>query len=399
MRSVLLFLLLLLVTAPTSGKELKVRWRGKSHPVTELPADLPEPARAAIDAWAEWAREKSYRMDLEEEGRVLLISPSKNKRWKAQMKLVERVIDRFEVALPLPERAEKQAEEAGAESVPEDPDDEGPLPEDPEDPPLEGGEEEEGSWSWSETWGSENNVLDTATIVLFVLHTEADYAGVLERLAESDPYLKEWAASATRFTGFVLEQPLAGAYIETAAGMEEWDPDNEVVNRTAQLLLVRRFGQVPYWLMNGWAWHVEMEMQGGIYCFPYRDEFVWASEHAGWDKELATRFKERKGKPLKVAEFADWQRGKYEDLPAKPAWGVVEFLREHRPGALVQIVEAMRLYRDEHNRVDLGGGSWERVVGFEIPLEVQAEILREQAGEDFFEAAGEFFRLGKRYSD
>ena len=67
--------------------------------------------------------------------------------------------------------------------------------------------------------------------------------------------------------------------MENPAGMEEWDIENELVHRLAHLLLLRRFGQQPFWLTMGFSWYVEKEMRGAIYCYPYRSGFVWASEH------------------------------------------------------------------------------------------------------------------------
>lgn len=373
----------------------RVRWRDENHELDELPADMPAPARAAIEAWSEWADEANYRMDLEENGRVLLISPARNARWKAQMKLVRRTIGAFDAALPAPEREDSKAAEV-APAVPKG-SGAGPLPEDPEDEPLPDRAPDAGQEIHTWIWGTETRTLDTETIVLLVLRTERDYGHVLELLAERFPYLREWAAEAGRFTGFVLEHPLAGAYIETAAGMEEWNPDNEVVNRVAQLLLVRRFGQLPYWLAQGWAWHVELDLLKAIYCFPYRSGFVFVSEHGGWDKDLARRFKARRDQPLAIDEFASWTRGRYDPERAKPAWGVVEFLLRHRPEAFPQFVEELRLFRAANNRVESDDGTWERRLDYEIALDVQLTILKEQAGDDVLAEATAFFRLGERY--
>ncbi|MEM7309674.1 MAG: hypothetical protein AAF682_23565 [Planctomycetota bacterium] len=378
----------------------KVRWRSKDHPLDRLPDEMPAAAQAAILTWSSWAEEGGYRLDLEHGGSVLLVTPKKGGRWRSQMRLIDRTVKTFEDALPLPER--DPADELPPPSddgggLPEDPSD-GPLPEDPEgDGPVEPGDLGTTSWSWTKVWGTEGVPLDTETIVLFVVRDERDYKGLLEVLVDWHSYLTPWAEEAGGYTGFTLERPLAGAYIESASGMEEWNPDNEVVNRTAHLLLVRRFGQLPFWLSQGWSWYVEMKLLKAIYCFPYRNEFVWATEHTDWDKELAKTFGPRRGEPLRIGEVADWRRGAYDAAFARPAWGVVEFLRRHHPGALVRIAEDLRLHRAVNNRLDTGRGNWERELDYDVPPEAQAEILERHAGPDFLLEVAEFFRLGSRY--
>ena len=59
-----------------------------------------------------------------------------------------------------------------------------------------------------------------------------------------------------------------------AAGMEEWSPDHEIVNRVAQLLFLRRFSQQSFWLQQGIAWCAEWGYDSSLYCFPYRHEFI-----------------------------------------------------------------------------------------------------------------------------
>jgi hypothetical protein len=285
------------------------------------------------------------------------------------------------------------------EVAPTEPDPDAPLPEDPDAPPvpweLDGLEppaprvERE-----AYVWGVESVAPDTQTIVFLIALRGRDYLSALDFLAQKYTYLRDWVEEASNLTGCALEWPLFGSYVELASGQEEWDPDNELVHRTAQLLLWRRFGQQPHWLMRGWCWYSEMAIRKAVYCFPFRDEFVWADEHTGWVRQLKTRFRDRPGRALKIEEFATWQHGTYVDAPAKVSWGVVRFLANVHGESFPRILEAFRKYRDEENRVPTGEGTWERARDFEIPLAVQERVLREHAGESFFEDAQRYFQQG-----
>ncbi len=232
---------------------------------------------------------------------------------------------------------------------------------------------------------------------MFIVRTEQDYFELLTALGETQTYLKPWLETAKTYTGFTLEKPLIGAYIELASGQEEWDPDNEVVNRVAQMLFVRRFSQQPYWLVQGMAWHIEMKLRKGIYCFPYRSGFIFATEHTGWDAALKNMFLERAAEPLRLDEFAHWQRGSYSDSLAKVSFGLAEFLSRYHKDSLSAFVESLRLFRNEHNRVDLGGGTWERKANYRIPDADLQRLLAEHFGANVLQDATEFFRSGKRY--
>ena len=393
--------------AAAASADLKVRWHKKSYSIDELPEEMPEAARLAVNTWSTWAIVGKYRMDLEDEGRVLLISPERSSSWKSQMKLVERTMKVFDGALPAPERAAVEParpttgpDTGGEDPLPEDPDDE-PLPEDPDD-------EGSGRWkddgagtpytSWSTAWGTETaEPLDTETVVMFVVKSELDFTRLLSKLGTDHPYLTKWIEKARKYTGFTLEKPLAGAFVMGASGQNEWNPDNELVNRVAQLLLIRRFGQLPYWFVQGWAWSVELDLLKALYCFPYRDEFVWATEHSSWPSELAKAYQGREEDPVTISEFASWRRGKYDDARARVAWGMTRFLYRHRRGSMTRIAEELRLFREADNRVDHADGTWDRRLDYEVPLHVQIRILTEEAGEDLFSEATKFFLLGDRY--
>ncbi len=378
--------------AGAAAQGVTVTWRELSHPVDALPPELPEAARSAILAWSGWAGAHGYRLSLDREGRVLLVTSGENERWRRQMRLVEDTCLFFDRTLPLPPKPAAPATTTpgpagGAPDV---------LPEDPEAGPApweEGGRPQAPASSAPAvtTWGTESLQPDVQTIVFLVVRTESDYATVIDLLVREHPYLEEWSGKARALTGFALQVPLAGATIELAEGMEEWDPDNEVVHRIAQLLLLRRYGQQPHWLVRGWSWHAELELLKAIFCFPDRAEFVWATEHTGWAKTLRERFRERAGTPLAMKEFADWPRGTFDAERSRVAWGVVRFLLQQKPGALPELLVRQRDVRDRENRVDLGEGKWERRLDYEVGLETQARLLVEVAGPSVFADLVAFF--------
>jgi hypothetical protein len=363
-----------------------VEWKGSTYTLDRLPSEVGPGPAAAAETWADWVVEHDYRMHLSANARVLLIRSPSSGEWERQLELIGRTSVLFDELVPLPKRDAdppvgdgRGVAAGGADGAPED---SGVT------------DSASGEYSYSYTWGAGTWPLETETCVMFAVSTEADYAAVLARLGELEPYLRHWVESAGRFTGFVLEKPLIGAYIEQASGQNEWDPENEVVHRVAEMLLVRRFAQLPFWLVQGLAWHVEMELTGGLYCFPYRSEFVSATEHVGWEADLGERLRKGERGPLRLEEIAGWDRGRFEEGPAKLAYGLVRFLaRHHRPN-LSAFVEQLRLFRDEHSRVDLGNGGWERKTNYRIPDEELMSLLQAHFRGSVLDDATDFLRQG-----
>ncbi|MEW6074510.1 MAG: hypothetical protein AB1726_18185 [Planctomycetota bacterium] len=386
---------------PIAPADVTVRWRQEDHQASALPAELGAEARSAIETWQKWAAEQHYRLDLSADERVLLLSASGSSRRSQQAKLVAGALRFFDERLPAPAHRAGLAALAGGlagEPAPPAGGDE-PIPDDPEgDPPPLGpprgvgaeGLEDPPEITWA--WGAGSVPPDTETIVFLVLKKPNDYQSALVQLAKIAPYLEPWIAGARKYTGFVLEQPLAGAFVEAGEGREEWDPDAELVNRIAGLLLLRRFGRQPYWLTQGWAWVAELELRGGIYCFPYRSEFVWAVEHTGWPSTLRTKFASRTGDPLRLEEFAAWPRGTYQGDAALLSWGFADFLVAAHRAELPALLEALRVYRDAHDRIPLSATEWRRDPDYEIPLETLDELFRAHLGEDYLAAAARRFR-------
>ncbi len=393
----------LLPAAPVAqADEVLVVWNNKAYAPGELPAELGEGPAGAIEMWREWVLAHGYQMHLDKLGRILLISPEGNGRIKAQLKLVAQTSKAFDEIFPAPERVDEDTpKESGPKTSPsgEVTDVEG-IPEDPEGGPVgwfDGSPPLEGEDTYTYEWGAGTWPLDTETCVMLVIRNEADYGSALAQLAELEDYLKPWIAKAREYTGFTLERPLIGAYIEDAAGMEEWNPDSEVVNRLVQMLLIRRFSQLPYWLVQGPAWHIEEKLCKGIYCFPYRSEFIWETEHSSWPKSLSNMFDDREGHPVSVKEFAGWQRGEFVDRCAKISFGMARFLARYHSDELSAFAEDLRVFRKKHDRVSLDDGTWERLPGYTIPVKNVERIMVKHFGESVLEDATRYFRDPKRF--
>jgi hypothetical protein len=390
-----------MLSASALGQGGTLYWKERKHSLDALPEGLPPGAKASVEAWRTWVDEQGYRMDLLDGGGLLLIAPGKNSQREKQIKLLEAVSSLAEQRTrppgssrsPAPSGSAKPAEAVPAsKSAPEaKPQQKEPPPKSEELPEDPGSTPRTSSPKPPSTWGIENVDLGSQTAVIAIVAKEAELADLRLDLARRHPYLADWAARPE--AGFVLADPLCGAYCVNYDGQEEWNPDSELVNRAARLLLMRDFGLQPNWVSQGWAWWVELELLDAVYCFPFRDEFVSVADHADWNRELEQRFQKRT-EPLKIEEIANWRRGTYDDLAAKNSWGVVDFLVRRHPEVFPVLLEDLRRYRDEHNRIPEPGGKWRRDVDYEIPAAVQGELLRKLAGADFFERATEFFRTG-----
>lgn len=342
------------VAAP---REVDVLWRGDAFASDELPADLSEGAVRSIASWTEFARDHGYRMLLAADEHSLLLVSVRHKRVKDEARLIEETSRRVRELIPVPARET-------AERAP-------------------------GEWR-------DDAVLCAETAVVVRLRDPEDYVAVLQEVGAANKYLGQpWIDASQHTNGFILQRPLCSAFLERASGVDEWDVDNELVHRLSQLLVLRDFGQQPFWLTMGMAWNLEYDLREGIYCFPYRDGFVWASEHGSWLPSL--RNGHRKREELAMEDLSSWYRGSYDDERARRAWGAVRFLAEHRPTALPKILEDLRLLRDDQGIEHRADGSWSRRTDWTAGAADQLEIFRRHAGDDFLEELLRYFQLGKRY--
>ena len=334
--------LLLVLPAARAGDRVNVRWQGKTGTSAALPAGFPEPAHAVLTAWEPFLKQAGYRADADPAGRVLLFTSEKSAHTDDQLHQLAKVSAWFDARLPAPAAAKPES----------------------------------------------------VCAALFVVRDPAEYATLLARLAEIAPTLAGWTADAKKDTGFVLSEPLCAAFLESAPGLKEWSPAHELVDRATQLLLVQRFGEQPYWIQQGFAWAAEWGYDSTLYSFPYRNEFIKATEHGAWPGELKALVAARAPKLLELSEFALLRRGRWDPERARLAFGCASFLALQPGAKLAEALTQLATFRVENNRKDKDDGTWVTDPLYEIPAEKQLEILEAQLGPKLMERATAFLAKG-----
>jgi hypothetical protein len=379
---VVLAAILLGGTAAAQSK-VPISWKGKKLDAAALPKDLDTAPAAAIGLWEPWANKAGYRMELEANGRILVLSKGNGSRGARVLQISGTASAWFDEILPKPAPRTGEANATPAGATPSSPE---VIPEDPEAPPP-GSENQPKPKKAASSWGSGSSEPDSQTATLIALADEADQKSLLAYIAASSPELAEWALQASKEVGFVLEIPLVAAYVENASGQEEWNPDHEVLNRAVRLLSLRRFGQLPNWLVHGIAWEAEHALDGSIWVYPYRDEFVYTVEHTAWPTELANEFEKRRDSPLAIEELTGWKPRTWDGACARHAFGFVHYLASADRARISDVLEDFRRYRDANNRKPAGDETWIRDPNWEPPAQAQAAILRARFGEKVFEEA------------
>jgi hypothetical protein len=382
---ILLGLLLVVLLGGSAAAQAKVpiSWKGKRLDVASLPKDLAEAPATALRQWEPWAKKAGYKMDLEASGRTLVLSPASGSRGAQVIAIVGRAETWFDDLLPKPPSRTGDASGAVPGAAPGSPE---VIPEDPEGPPP-GAEKKSPAKKPAASWGSGSTEPDSQTATLIALADEADQKGLLEFLAAAKPELAEWAVQASKEVGFVLEIPLVAAFVDNASGQEEWNPDHEILNRAVRLLTMRRFGQLPNWLVHGLAWEAENAFDGSIWVYPYRSEFVYTVEHAAWPLDLANEFQGRSDAPLRIEELTSWKPRTWDGAGARHAFGFFHYLAAAKKPQLSSLLEDLRRYRDANNRKPAPDGTWTRDPNWEPPPEAQAAIVRGRCGEPVLEEA------------
>ena len=258
-------------------------------------------------------------------------------------------------------------------------------------PPLS--PDEELTW----TWGAPDNPLDQDPIVLGLFQNPADYASALTQVGAAFPYLASWIEHGKKDPGCILERPLFGACVDNAPGMQEWNPDNEIVHRAAQLAMRRRFGQQPVWVGLGVGWNVEFDVLKSIYCFPWRNSFVSVHEHSGWEANLRRLFTKREKQPLLIDDLVACRRGSFDFDQTAIAAGTVHFIALAHPEALPKLMMELHLLREKLGRVSTDGGkTWTLAPEFDVPPSEQKAAIERVVASEFFEQAATYFRTGKK---
>lgn len=379
------------MAAHSAGGSVSLGWKGKTYDAAEPPATLPPDLRVPVSAWLVWAREYGYRFDYDESGRVLLVSAGKAGAPTKKLETLVRVEAWFDATLPLAAGA-AGAPATGAAPRPAAPSS-GGIPEDPEAAPPGSTPAPSGkSPAPSASAPTAAFAADSQPALLFVVRNEKEFETLLAELAARHTYLKNWASGAKVNPGFVLEEPLCGAYVENATGQEEWSPEHELVHRAAELLLLRRFGRQPYWISQGIGWEAEQRFDGAMYCFPYRTEFVFAAEHGAWPNTLRLQFKDRADQPVDWTEACGLRRGTFLADAAHIAWGLMHVACTTQGPKLALALDELRRFRDQDNRAASGANTWERIDGYEVAAPKQKEILERHLGAEFTTRATTWFR-------
>ena len=197
-----LLLTLALAPAATGGEhnnQQDIHWAGEAYDVADLPESLPAPVHDTAAAWSEWAESRGYRMDLDESGMVIVITPGEYRARdrKQAMKLVAGTVELFEQLFPTPER--------GPESVA----------------------------VREVTWGAPQHVPDQDPVVLFSVDDLTSYMAVIDLVVETRPDLREWGAAQRGAPGLVEETGHVAVIQQEPSGIEldtVWRPRNELVN-------------------------------------------------------------------------------------------------------------------------------------------------------------------------
>ena len=376
---------------PTLAAPDEVFWKGALHTLSEAAAGQPERHRATLESWGSWVAKRDYRLALDSERRVLLIYPTtfsldpppdpddkKRKRKKKSRKKrgeAERPepIAHLVVELEVIERVFAHTDAF--------------MP-----PPAAPKTRRGSSTSW--TSGAVPSAQPDELPVLVWLTGAPDQRELLDTLTEQHDYLSSWFAGAGR-AGFHLSRPLIGAWPHQGHDLEEWSPRHEMVNRLTRLLILQRYGRLPEWLSQGLAWQTELTLLESVYCFPRREEFVFATEHTGWSETLHARYRHRTKEPLDLDEVSAVGHGEFNLAFARRAWGSAEFLVRKHPEAVAKILADLAADREANNRKDLGGGRWSLIADYETPLDGQRAIIERHLGEDVFEEMTAFFRTGQ----
>lgn len=340
----------------------KVRFLGKNHAFDKLPDEVGDAARVSLEQWLPWIEAHDFHAVLSADQSVLLVLPKKSLVSKRE-KLLEEVLERFEEIAPRlgdleadarPNRPSQELPAAALDSLP-------------------------------------GQDVETAVLVELMGPKLADELG--DYLAEIHADLRGWA-STSLLGGVVSDVPPLSVTVD-GDGQEEYEAENEVVHRLVRTLLARRFGLLPYTVQSGLAWALEEEICGDHYCFPFRNEFIFETEHGAWVADLKARYRSRRKEPLTAEELFEFQRGTFDLEPAQVAFGFGRYLIEERAEELPVVLDALRQeWASTVIRVD--GSNWTYQPDREVAPVRVAEVCAEVLGADFAQDVTDYFRKGLR---
>ncbi|MEM7203518.1 MAG: hypothetical protein AAF628_24860 [Planctomycetota bacterium] len=334
------------------AQEPSVTWRGEDHSIAELREEAADAAMVA-DRWATFVSETGYRLVLSDERRVLLVlSPTYAPKPKKEHREVGVMLDLVHRTREAFDRFSGPVEKKG--------------------PPA----------------------------VILCVKTD-DFPVLLEHLGQMDSRASDWVrAMGDRVAGFVMSQPLVGAWIQDPAGVDEWNPHNELVHRVAQVLTRKEAPNLPEWLQVGLAWHVEDAVQRSIYCFPHRAGFVTSGSHTDWGLWLANHFKPSRRKSqkmppaLQIEEFAHWaprREAEFDCDKAYLAFGVARYLATQHPTKMPDLWWRMTSAIEKNSKIWITDHEWRTDPEYQLPLEEQLQML-EAVEPGLLEKATKYFR-------
>lgn len=258
-----------------------------------------------------------------------------------------------------------------------------------------------------ELWGGTEPAQEEPAC-LFVLRDAADMRSLNRHLAALPgcEYLASWAGESASFSSFLHQEPLVAGILLAPDGVEEWSVPHESASFGARLLLQRQFGRVPLWLELGAGLHMQMELKGDLYSFPYRAGFVGIGEHGGWDRPLGKAFKgftKGRADAYSVDQVASYPRGEFDEERISLIWGFWRYVTSEQPEALGPLLqdmgEAVRagVRQDTYN----ADGSFSFTIDptYEPTSEGQVEILQTHLGADFLERVSVFLEMGEKRFD
>lgn len=344
-------------------------WEREGFLPTSAPDDVPTIAMRELERWWPFAKEHGYRVDIEREGRVLILSDYRERLTRKAMIRAEEVIEFFDLELPdnLLDLEETMSTRRLAMPVPK-----------------------------------------ATPYVLVRLSDREDYEALVDYLVDYDPRLEAWGEANRDAHDFRLVEPCVAAWIVEEDGREEWREENELVNQFTHCLLEGRFGRQPHWLAEGLAYYVELELLDSIHCFPGRYSFVGATEHSGWENYLRLAFRNRKDEPLRMDELTAWRRGTWDEHSAALSWGLVTYLLDHcldeeelkdeeEDEILGDISREMGAHRQTFGVQTRPDGSWASLPNYELPTMIQRQIVEHHGGQNVWEEATLFFWQGSLY--
>src|SRR5262245_58004686 len=207
------------------------------------------PAQAAAEAWKEWAAKHNYTFTWSKDERVLVMLPQERSKPERSLELLEKSLKRFDEMLPPPPPPPAPPSKPIDDvDMPPPSDGDNPPTDDPRGTPPTAAAANAKTTAGTWVWGAGDHPLDSDTIVFGLFRKPDDFADALDKVAKAFPFLAPWAAKAKEDPGCLLLQPLFGGCVDRVNGMEEWNPDNELVHRVAVLAMYRRFGHQPFWV-------------------------------------------------------------------------------------------------------------------------------------------------------